>query len=42
MGHYIFDAIVTRIKKLKYYSMFLDSPQDEGQVDQLTVIFHFI
>lgn len=30
MGHHNFNEIVTRIKKSKYYSMSLDSTQDEG------------
>lgn len=42
MGYQGFNTIVTRIEKSKYYSMSSDSTPNEGQVDQLTVIFHFI
>jgi len=42
MGHQVLNAIVTRIKISKYYSISLDSTLDEGHVDQLTVVFRFM
>lgn len=42
MGHQVLNAIVTRIKISKYYSISLDSTPDEGHVDQLTVVFRFM
>lgn len=42
MSHHICNAIVTCIKKTKYYSMFLNSIWYEGYAEQLAVVFHII
>lgn len=42
MGHQVFNTIISRIKKSKYYSISIDSTPDEGHVDQLTIIFRFM
>ena len=42
MGKRVFDEIISRIKKSRYYSISLDSTPDEGHVDQLTLICRFI
>nr|XP_012232547.1 PREDICTED: uncharacterized protein LOC105678085 [Linepithema humile] len=38
----VFQEIVLRIKKLRYYSISLDSTSDKSHVDQLTLIFRYI
>lgn len=36
------NEIITRLKKLKYYSVSVDSTSDEGHIDQLTIIFRYM
>ena len=42
MGEGIFNEIVARIKKSKYYSISVDSTPDEAHIDQLTVVLRYM
>ena len=42
MGLAVFNEIVLRIKKSKYFSVSVDSTPDESHMDQLTVIFRYM
>ena len=42
MGERIFNEILTRIKKSKYYSISVDSTHDEAHIDQLTVVLRYM
>lgn len=40
--HLVFNEVISRIKKSKYYSASVDSTPDEGHVDQLALIFRYL
>lgn len=42
IGKQVFDEIISRIKKSKYFSISLDSTPDEGHVDQLSLGFKYL
>lgn len=42
IGKHVFDEIISRIKKCKYFSISLDSTPDEGHVDQLSLVFRYM
>lgn len=42
IGKQVFDEIISRIKKSKYFSISLDSTPDEGHVDQLSLVFRYL
>lgn len=42
IGKKVFYEIITRIKKLQYYSISLDSILNVGHVDQLTLFFGYL
>ena len=38
----LLDEIVSRIKRSRYYSVTLDATEDDGHVDQLTLVYRFM
>ena len=42
MGNQVLNEIISRLKLSKYYSVSLEFTADEGQVDQLTLIFRYM
>lgn len=38
----VFDEIILRIKKSRYFSISLDSTPDEGHIDQLSLVFRYL
>lgn len=42
IGKQVFNEIISRIKKSKYYSISLDSTADEGHIDQLSLVLRYL
>ena len=42
IGSLVYDEIIRRVKKAKFYSVSLDGTSDEGHMDQLTIILRYV